>query len=163
MIGGQIVDNFEAAAAGIFVGLVGPVIAAILALAANLGAIVENLTSEDPTSKRRINTLIDTPARMANAFLNGGQTLDLTPLNRSTVPTLPRILPAVNAPIPHSSVRVAPESVTAVWMSAAALAMRRSSWRIRIYRDQSVPVLTGRDRLRCELRHFLRASSVMRI
>ena len=42
----------------------------------------------------------------------------------------PRILPAVKAPMPHSSVRVVPEAVTAVWMSAAALAMRRSSWRV---------------------------------
>ena len=37
-------------------------------------------------------------------------------------PTRPRILPAVNAPMPHSSVRVVPEALTAVWMSAAALA-----------------------------------------
>lgn len=65
---------------GILLGLVGPVIGPILALAANAGAIVANLTGENPDFEAALETLVDTPARMVNAFLNGGETLDLTPV-----------------------------------------------------------------------------------
>ena len=44
-------------------------------------------------------------------------------------PTRARILPAVSVPIPHSSVRALPDSVTACSMSLADLRMRRSNCR----------------------------------
>ncbi|KUI37267.1 outer membrane porin GjpA [Mycobacterium sp. GA-2829] len=75
-----LVDFTTSYTTGILLGLVGPVVAPVLALAANVSAIVENLTSDEPDLEAAINTLINTPARMVNAFLNGGETLDLTPL-----------------------------------------------------------------------------------
>ncbi|MGE2724125.1 outer membrane porin GjpA [Mycolicibacterium pulveris] len=65
---------------GMLLGLVGPVISPVLALVASAGAIVENLTGETPDLEAAFNTLINTPAAMVDAFLNGGQTLDLTPV-----------------------------------------------------------------------------------
>lgn len=65
---------------GVLLGLVGPVIAPVLALSASIQAIVGNLTSAEPDLGAAFNTLINIPAGMADAFLNGGQTLDITPL-----------------------------------------------------------------------------------
>jgi hypothetical protein len=65
---------------GVLLGLVGPVIAPVLALAASGGAIVDNLTGEAPDLEAAFNTLVNTPAAMADAFLNGGQSIDITPL-----------------------------------------------------------------------------------
>ncbi|BBZ63863.1 outer membrane porin GjpA [Mycolicibacterium monacense] len=65
---------------GVLFGLVGPVIGPVLALASSIEAIVGNLTSEEPDVGAAFNTLINIPAAMADAFLNGGQVLNLTPL-----------------------------------------------------------------------------------
>jgi hypothetical protein len=65
---------------GVLLGLVGPVIAPVLALVASTQAIIANLTGEAPDLETALNTLINVPAAMTGAFLNGGQTLDITPL-----------------------------------------------------------------------------------
>jgi hypothetical protein len=65
---------------GVLLGLVGPVVAPVLALSASVQAIVGALTAEDADPVAAINELINIPAKMADAFLNGGQTLDLTPV-----------------------------------------------------------------------------------
>lgn len=65
---------------GVLLGIVGPVIAPVLALAASTQAIIANLTGETPDLETALNTLINVPAAMTGAFLNGGQTLDITPL-----------------------------------------------------------------------------------
>lgn len=65
---------------GILLGLVGPVISPVLALAASVTAIVENLTGATPDLQAAFNTLINTPATMVDAFLNGGQSVDITPV-----------------------------------------------------------------------------------
>ncbi|WP_231646111.1 outer membrane porin GjpA [Mycolicibacterium mengxianglii] len=65
---------------GVLLGLVGPVIGPVLALGANVAEIVANLTGETPDLGAAVNTLINTPAAMTDAFLNGGQSLDLTPV-----------------------------------------------------------------------------------
>lgn len=65
---------------GVLLGVVGPVIGPILALAASANAIVGNLGGEDPDFEAALNTLVNTPAAMADAFLNGGQSVDITPL-----------------------------------------------------------------------------------
>ena len=65
---------------GVLLGLVGPAIGPVLALAASTQLITSNLTGETPDLEAALNTLINTPADMADAFLNGGQTLDITPL-----------------------------------------------------------------------------------
>lgn len=75
-----LIDFSTSSTTGVLLGLVGPVIGPSLALAAGLGAVYENLTGETPDLEAAFNALINTPAAMADAFLNGGQTLDLTPL-----------------------------------------------------------------------------------
>lgn len=65
---------------GVLLGLVGPVVGPVLALAASTNAIVGNLSGDTPDLEAAVNTLINTPAAMADAFLNGGQSVDITPL-----------------------------------------------------------------------------------
>jgi hypothetical protein len=65
---------------GALLGLVGPVIGPTLALGASTQAILANLTSATPDPAAALNDLVNIPATMAGAFLNGGQTLDLTPV-----------------------------------------------------------------------------------
>jgi hypothetical protein len=65
---------------GFLLGLVGPVIAPVLALGASIEAIITNLTGAAPDLGAALNSLINIPAAMTDAFLNGGQTVDLTPL-----------------------------------------------------------------------------------
>lgn len=75
-----LIDFAASPASGILFGLVGPVVAPLLALSSSIHAIIENMTSDEPDFEAALNTLINIPASMANAFLNGGQTLDLTPV-----------------------------------------------------------------------------------
>lgn len=75
-----LVDFSTTYTSGMLLGLVGPVISPILALAASVNAIVANLTSDTPDLQAAVNSLINTPAKMVDAFLNGGQHLDLTPV-----------------------------------------------------------------------------------
>jgi hypothetical protein len=75
-----LIDFSASPLSGVLLGLVGPVVAPVLALAASVGAIVNNLTGEEPDLEAAFNTLVNIPASMADAFLNGGQTLDLTPV-----------------------------------------------------------------------------------
>lgn len=78
---------------GALIGLVGPVIAPVLALAASTQAIVDNLTGATPDLSSAVNDLVNIPAKMTDAFLNGGQTLDLTPVVTALAPTLGLQLP----------------------------------------------------------------------
>jgi hypothetical protein len=75
-----LVDFSTSYTSGILLGLVGPVISPILALAANVSSIVGDLTGRTPDFASAFNTLINTPAAMVDAFLNGGQSIDLTPV-----------------------------------------------------------------------------------
>jgi hypothetical protein len=65
---------------GVLLGLVGPAINPALALGGSLNTVFENLTGEAPDLEAALNTLLNTPAAMADAFLNGGQSIDITPL-----------------------------------------------------------------------------------
>lgn len=65
---------------GVLLGLVGPVVAPVLALGASIHAVIGALTAANPDPIAALNELINIPAKMADAFLNGGQTLDLTPV-----------------------------------------------------------------------------------
>lgn len=75
-----LIDFAASPVSGILLGLAGPVIAPLLALSASVQEIVENITSDEPNFEAALNTLINIPAGMADAFLNGGQTLNLTPV-----------------------------------------------------------------------------------
>lgn len=63
---------------GVLLGLVGPVVGPVLALTYGVQSVVENLMAGE--FEAAFGALIDIPATVAGAFLNGGQTLDLTPL-----------------------------------------------------------------------------------
>ena len=65
---------------GVLLGLAGPVVGPGLALGASTQAIIGNLTGDDPDPEAAFSDLIDIPAGMTDAFLNGGQSLDLTPV-----------------------------------------------------------------------------------
>jgi len=66
------------ALSGLLLGAVGPVIGPALVLIANAQTIVESLKADDAQSA--LATLLDIPAEMTNAFLNGGQSLNVTSL-----------------------------------------------------------------------------------
>ena len=78
---------------GALIGLVGPVVAPMLALAAGTQAIVDNLTGATPDLASAVNDLVNVPAAMTDAFLNGGQKLDLTPVVSALAPALGLDLP----------------------------------------------------------------------
>jgi hypothetical protein len=90
---GPVLDFTTTSLSGVLLGLVGPIIAPVLALAASGSAIFAELTSAEPDIGAAFNTLINTPAAMADAFLNGGQTLDLTPVLSALGPALGLDLP----------------------------------------------------------------------
>lgn len=73
-----VLDFTTSYTSGILIGLVGPVVAPVLALVDSVSSIVHNLVKADVIGA--LNDLINIPAAVTNAFLNGGQTLELTPL-----------------------------------------------------------------------------------
>lgn len=63
---------------GALIGIAGPVLAPLVQLGDSLSSIVGNLVGGDLVAA--LNDLINIPANVVNAVLNGGQILDLTPL-----------------------------------------------------------------------------------
>ncbi|HOB50879.1 MAG TPA: outer membrane porin GjpA [Mycobacterium sp.] len=63
---------------GALIGVAGPVLAPLVQLGDSLSSIVGNLVGGDLVAA--LNDLINIPANVVNAVLNGGQVLDLTPL-----------------------------------------------------------------------------------
>lgn len=76
---------------GVLLGLVGPMINPTLALGGSLHSVIENLTSATPDLEAAFNTLLNIPAAMANSFLNGGQSVDVTQLLKAV---------GINSPLP---------------------------------------------------------------
>ncbi len=72
---------------GVLLGAIGPVVAPVVAVVDSLGAIVDALGQSD--FEGAINELINIPANAVNAFLNGGQFLDLAPVLSLVGVTLP--------------------------------------------------------------------------
>ena len=62
-------------------------------MSASTQAIIGNLTGDNPDPEAAFSDLIDIPAGMADAFLNGGQSLDLTPVLAALGPVLGVELP----------------------------------------------------------------------
>lgn len=73
---GPLIDFTTSSLTGILLGLVGPVVAPVLQLVDSVSSIISALGDSDFTGA--LNDLINIPANLVNAFLNGGQTLDLT-------------------------------------------------------------------------------------
>lgn len=72
---------------GLLVGAIGPIVGPALALVNSVSAIIEALGASDFTGA--LNALINIPANVVNAFLNGGPVLDLTTI----LPALGIVLP----------------------------------------------------------------------
>ncbi|OBF17100.1 outer membrane porin GjpA [Mycobacterium sp. ACS4331] len=75
-----LIDFTASSLSGVLIGLVGPVLAPVVALGASISSILGELTAENPDLGAAINTLVNIPTKMVDAFLNGGQTVDLTPV-----------------------------------------------------------------------------------
>lgn len=73
-----VLDLLTTSTLGIVGGLLGPVLAPVIAVVNSVQSIIGNLGSGDFIGA--LNDLINIPANLVNAFLNGGQTLDLTGL-----------------------------------------------------------------------------------
>ena len=78
---------------GVALGLIGPVIGPGLVLGSGTQAIIGDLTDDDPDPEAALNDLINIPVGMADAFLNGGQSIDLTPVLAALGPVLGVELP----------------------------------------------------------------------
>jgi len=78
---------------GVLLGLVGPVVGPALELNASTQAIIGHLTGDNPDPEAAFSDLINIPAGVADAFLNGGQSLDLTPVLAALGPVLGVELP----------------------------------------------------------------------
>ena len=74
-------------ASGVLLSAIGPIISPVLAVVNSAGAIIDALGSGDFVGA--INELINIPANAVNAFLNGGQFLDLGPVLSLVGVTLP--------------------------------------------------------------------------
>ena len=77
-------DFTTSSASGLFMGLIGPIIGPALALSRSITSAVAAVQSADWIGA--LNEVINIPAAMTNAFLNGGQTIDLTPLVAPLIP-----------------------------------------------------------------------------
>ncbi|MCX2933058.1 outer membrane porin GjpA [Mycobacterium sp. CVI_P3] len=73
---------------GVLVGLAGPVLGPLLVLASSLRSINSDLAAATPDVTSAMNTLADIPAAMTDAFLNGGQHVDLTALVEAVGPSI---------------------------------------------------------------------------
>ncbi|ORB28990.1 hypothetical protein [Mycolicibacterium parafortuitum] len=65
---------------GVLVGLAGLVMNPVLALGGGIHSVFQSLVGEDADLGAAINTLINLPTAVADAFLNGGQSMVITPL-----------------------------------------------------------------------------------
>ncbi|MGE2734964.1 outer membrane porin GjpA [Mycolicibacterium vaccae] len=65
---------------GMLVGLAGLVMNPVLALGSSINSVFQNLSGEDADFKAAVNALINIPTVMVDAFLNGGQSMNVTPL-----------------------------------------------------------------------------------
>ncbi len=79
-----LLDFMASTASGVLIGLVGPVLAPVVALVNSVTSIVDALGNADFTGA--LNDLINIPANLVNAFLNGGQTIDITSILAPLLP-----------------------------------------------------------------------------
>ena len=73
-----LLDFTTSPASGVLIGAIGPVLAPVIALSDSVRSIFTSLSSSDFIGA--LNTLINIPAAMVNAFLNGGPKLDISGL-----------------------------------------------------------------------------------
>jgi hypothetical protein len=79
-----LLDFLTTSTSGLIIGLLGPVLSPVLALGSSIRSAVGALQTSDWAGA--LNALINIPAAMVNAFLNGGPTIDVTSLLAPSVP-----------------------------------------------------------------------------
>jgi hypothetical protein len=86
---GQALLEFAASPiSGVLLGSVGPLVGPVVVLGSNLQSIVSSLATATPDVGRALLTLLNTPAEMTDAFLNGGVHVDLTALAAALGPSI---------------------------------------------------------------------------
>lgn len=86
--GKQLLAVSTTALGGVLLGLAGPVLGPLLVLQSSLGSIAADLNAATPDVSSALSTLSSIPAAMTDAFLNGGQHVDLTALATALGPSI---------------------------------------------------------------------------
>lgn len=84
--GQKLLDFSTTALSGVLLGMAGPVLGPLIVLASAMQSIQTDLSSQDMTSA--LGTLATIPAAMTDAFLNGGEHVDLTALAKAFGPAI---------------------------------------------------------------------------
>ncbi|GAY13621.1 outer membrane porin GjpA [Mycobacterium sp. shizuoka-1] len=86
--GKQLLALSTTALSGVLLGMAGPVLGPLIVLAASLESVRGDLSAATPDLAGAMSTLADIPAAMTDAFLNGGQHVDLTALMKVVGPAI---------------------------------------------------------------------------
>ena len=92
--GEQLLAFSTSALSGLILGMAGPVLGPLIALQSGLDAVRADLTASTPDVAGALSTLGGIPAAMTDAFLNGGQHIDLTALAKTFGPAIGVSFPA---------------------------------------------------------------------
>ncbi|WP_431237277.1 outer membrane porin GjpA [Mycolicibacterium aichiense] len=92
--GRQLLGFSTTALSGLILGMAGPVLGPLIVLSSSVDAIRSELTAPTPDVAGALNTLTNIPAAMTDAFLNGGQHVDLTALATTFGPAIGVSFPA---------------------------------------------------------------------
>ncbi|EHB56407.1 hypothetical protein MycrhDRAFT_3601 [Mycolicibacterium rhodesiae JS60] len=86
--GEQLLAFSTTALSGVLLGMAGPVLGPLVVLASSLEAIRTDLGATTPDVAGAMSTLAGIPAAMTDAFLNGGQHVDVTALAKAFGPAI---------------------------------------------------------------------------
>jgi hypothetical protein len=86
--GQQLLEFSTTALSGVLLGFAGPVVGPLLVLASSLESIRSDLSASAPDLAGAMETLANIPAAMTDAFLNGGQHVDVTALVKAVGPAI---------------------------------------------------------------------------
>ena len=86
--GEQLLAFSTTALSGVLLGMAGPMLGPLVVLASGLESIRNDLTAPSPDLASAMSTLTNIPAAMTDAFLNGGQHVDITALAKAFGPAI---------------------------------------------------------------------------
>ncbi|SBS78654.1 conserved exported hypothetical protein [uncultured Mycobacterium sp.] len=86
--GRQLLAFSTTALSGVFLGMAGPVLGPLVVFASSLESIRTDLGAATPDVASAMSTLAGIPAAMTDAFLNGGEHVDLTALAKAFGPAI---------------------------------------------------------------------------
>ncbi len=86
--GQQLLAVSTTALSGVLLGLAGPVLGPLMVLQSSLGQIAAGVSAQTPDLAGAVSTLAAIPVAMTDAFLNGGQRVDLTALAQALGPSI---------------------------------------------------------------------------